>query len=184
MNRVARLLALGVAGWAALTAAALPAAAQPGGPCMLAPDTVLVPVLGPSAHGVQGLAMPGLESCSVREATHPSIAIYHISGPFEPGDLTAPLGPDQTGTPGTPRDADPGAEAPDRQGPGVQVTPVGGLGDGALFLTIPVGPDGAPLLSLRVQRGADVFAFNTPDAPDGQARLMAVARAVLTNLGA
>jgi hypothetical protein len=175
VNRVARLLVLGVTGWASLTAAVLPAAAQPGGPCALAPDAVLVSALGPSAHGVQGLTAPDLESCSVGEATHPSIAIYHISGPFGPDELTAPLGPGQTGAPGASRDVD-------QQGPDVQVTPADGLSDPAVFLKIPLG-DAGTLLVLRVQHGADVFAFNTPDAPDGQARLMALARAVLTNLG-
>jgi hypothetical protein len=175
VNRVARLLALAVAAGAALAVAGRPAAAAPGGPCALAPDAVLAPALGPAAHGVQGLDAPGLESCAVGEADHPSIAIYHLSGPFAPGDLTAPIGPDA---------AAPQTESPGQPGSGVQVTPVDGLGDPAVLLTIPAGPDGTPVLSLRVQHGADVFAFLTPDAPDGPARLLAVARVVLTNLAA
>jgi hypothetical protein len=42
--------------------------------------------------------------------------------------------------------------------------------------------DDAVLLSLRVQHGTEVFAFMTKDSADAQARLIALAKAVLENL--
>jgi hypothetical protein len=152
-----------------LIASNLPAAAQPGGPCALAPDAVLAQALGPSAHGTQGLSAPGLESCGVAAAGQPTISIYHITSGSDPEDLTAPIGPAKDG-------------AANQPATNVQVTPADGFGEGAIFLAIPVGGAGT-LISLRVQRGAEIYAFNTRDAPDAQATLMAVGKAVLESLG-
>jgi hypothetical protein len=87
---------------------------------------------------------------------------------LDPADLTAPIGPPQD-------------DAANQPAADVQVTPVDGFGDQAVFLSIPVG-DGGTVISLRVQRGAEIYAFNTQDAPDAQAKLIAVGTAVLANL--
>jgi hypothetical protein len=168
MNRMPQLLSAGVASCALLIASTLPTAAQPGGPCALAPDAVLAKALGPSAHGIQGLTAPDLESCGVAAAGKPNISIFHITIGSDPEDLTAPIGPTQ----------DAGADQPAQV---VQVTPVDGFGDQAVFIAIPVG-DAGTVISLRVQRGAEIYAFNTRDAPEAQATLMEVGRAVLDNL--
>jgi hypothetical protein len=168
MNRMPHMLCVGLASCALLFVSNLPAAAQPGGPCALAPDAVLAQALGPSAHGIQGLTAPGLESCGVTAAGQPTISIYHITGGLDPQDLTTPIGPAQDGD-------------SDQSATNVQVTPADGLGDQAAFLTIDVGEAGT-LLSLRVQRGAEIYAFNTRDAPEAQATLLQVGKAVLDNL--
>jgi hypothetical protein len=167
MNRMPQVISVGFASCALLMVSNLPAAAQPGGPCALAPDAVLAQALGPSAHGIQGLTAPGLESCGVAAAGQPTISIYHITTASDPEDLTAPIGGPQDGA--------------DQQASNAQVTPVDGFGDQAVFLTISVGEAGT-LRSLRVQRGAEIYAFNTRDAPEAQATLMAVGKVVLASL--
>jgi hypothetical protein len=169
MDRMPQMISVGFATCALLMVSSLTAAAQPGGPCALAPDAVLAQALGPSAHGIQGLTAPGLESCGITAAGQPTISIYHITVGSDPEDLTAPIGPAQDG-------------AADQSPANVQVTPADGFGDQAVFLSIPVGEAGT-LLSLRVQRGSEIYAFNTRDAPDAQATLMGVGKAVLDNLG-
>jgi hypothetical protein len=170
MKRATHLLAIVLSSATLLGAASWPAAAQPGGPCGIASDDVLAQALGPAAHGVQAFSVPGLESCSVSQgddANAAGITILHVSGPMTPQDLGAPIGP-----------AGGAGPAPDQ----IQRTPVDGIGDSALLLKIPVG-DAGVLVSLRVQRGADVYAFNTQDAADAPARLTALAQAVLASLG-
>jgi hypothetical protein len=61
--------------------------------------------------------------------------------------------------------------------PPIESTPVGGIGDSAVLLRIPV--DDQMLVSLRVQRGDDVYAFNGADAPETPDRLLTLAKAVL-----
>ena len=168
MLRMSQTLSVGFASCALLIASNLPASAQPGGPCALAPDAVLAQALGPTAHGIQGLTAPGLESCGVAAAGQPTISIYHITGGVDPDDLTAPIGPGQDG-------------AADQPTAKVQVTPADGVGDQAVFLTISVGEAGT-LLSYRVQRGAEIYAFNTRDAPEARSTLIEVGKAVLDNL--
>jgi hypothetical protein len=170
MKRATHLLAVVLSSATLLGAASWPAAAQPGGPCGIVPDDVLKQVLGPAAQGVQAFSVPGLESCSVSDggdASATGITILHVSGPMTPQDLGAPIGPAGS--------AGPSADQ-------IQRTPVDGIGDSALLLKIPVG-DAGVLDSLRVQHGADVYAFNTKDAPDAPARLTALAQVVLASLG-
>src|SRR5262249_8783346 len=143
MNRTPRIISVGFATCALLIGSSLPVAAQAGGPCAFAPDAVLAQALGPSTRGVQGLTAPGLESCGVATAGQPTISIYHITGGLDPDDLTAPIGTAQDG-------------AADQPSANVEVTPVAGFGDQAVFLTIPIGEAGT-LLSLRVQRGDEVY---------------------------
>lgn len=61
--------------------------------------------------------------------------------------------------------------------PPIERTPVSGIGNSAVLLRIPV--DDQILVSLRVQRGDDEYAFNAPDAPDTPERLVTLAKAVL-----
>jgi hypothetical protein len=88
--------------------------------------------------------------------------MFHISAP-EARDLTAPIGP------GAPIGTNDSA---------VRTVPVDGIGDSAMFLFIPV--NGGTLLSLRVQSGSDIYAFNAQDDPEAQATLLALANAVLS----
>ena len=61
--------------------------------------------------------------------------------------------------------------------PPIERTPVDEIGDSAVLLRIPV--DDQMLVSLRVQRGDDVYAFNAADAPETPDRLITLAKAVL-----
>ena len=59
----------------------------------------------------------------------------------------------------------------------VQVDPVSGLGDSAAYLHLVADTD--TMLSLRVQVGTTVYAFNARDTPGAPATLMALGKAVL-----
>jgi hypothetical protein len=122
------------------------------------PDVLLAQALGPGARAHQGLSIPGnLETCAIADGSgQASISVFHISGGF---------------------DADSVPAAPSSSGVDVEVTPAGGVGDSAMYLLIKL--DDGPLLSLRVQRGSDVYAFNTQDSPGARDRLMALAQATL-----
>ena len=160
MNRLHHLIALGLVS-GLLLASALPAAAQPGGPCTLVSNDALSAALGAPAQAVEAIAIPGLVSCGVLSDADDDISIMHITvapDALQDGSLTLP-----------------GMAEPSGQ---VQITPADGLGYSAEFLRIPV--DGDTLLSLRVQVGdSDVYAFNTRDAADAPARLTALGKAVL-----
>lgn len=82
--------------------------------------------------------------------------LIHITGSIDLSDTSLPGGPE----------------------PPIERTPVDGIGDSALLLRISVENTDV-LVSLRVQRGNEVFAFNTADAPDARDRLIALARVVL-----
>lgn len=139
---------------AALSVAAVATAAQSrGGPCSFVSDAVIAP-----AHAIETVRAPGLESCAVQDGAATPITILHISGPIDPADFV-----DESEASGAP--------------PPIERTPVDGIGDSALLLRIPV--DDQTLVSLRVQRGDDVYAFNTADAPETPARLITLAKAVL-----
>ena len=140
---------------AALSGAVVATAAQsgPGGPCSIVSDAVIAP-----AHAIQSVNVPGLESCAVQDGTATPITILHISGPIDPADMAG-----QGQASGPP--------------PAIERTQVDGIGDSAVLLRIPV--DDETLVSLRVQRGDDVYAFNGADAPETPDRLFALAKAVL-----
>jgi hypothetical protein len=135
------------------TAAAAAAQTAPGAPCSLVLDAVIAP-----AHAIETVKVPGFESCAVQDGAATPITILHISGPIDPADVT-----DQGQGPGA--------------APPIESTPVGGIGDSAVLLRIPV--DDETLVSLRVQRGDDVYAFNGADAPETPDRLLSLAKAVL-----
>jgi len=59
----------------------------------------------------------------------------------------------------------------------IETKPVAGIGDSAVLLRISI--DDQTLVSLRVQRGDDVYAFNGADAPETPDRLFSLAKAVL-----
>ena len=67
----------------------------------------------------------------------------------------------------------------DREGapPAIDTTPVDDIGDSAVLLRLRV--EDQTLVSLRVQRGDDVYTFNAADAPDTSDRLITIAKAVL-----
>ena len=161
VNRLHQALALGLASGGLLLASALPAAAQPGGPCTLASDDVVSAALGVGAQAFESISIPGLVSCGVRIAGDDNdMSMMHITS--TPNALL-----DSISMGG-------GAAATGQ----VEVTPADGLGYPAMFLRIPV--DGDTLLSLRVQVGdTDFYAFNAHDAADAPARLTALGKAVL-----
>lgn len=135
------------------TAAAALAQSGPGGPCSIVSDAVIAP-----ARAIQSVNVPGLESCAVQDGAATPMTIMHISGPIDPADM----GGDGEAS---------GASPP------IESTPVDGIGDSAVLLRIPV--DDETLVSLRVQRGHDVYAFNGADAPETPDRLITLAKAVL-----
>lgn len=138
------------------SAVATTAQSGPGGPCGIVSDAVIAP-----AHAIESVNVPGLESCAVQDGAATPLSILHISGPIDPADMA---------------DEGEGSGAP----PPIERTPVAGIGDSAVLLRIPV--DDQTLLSLRVQRGDDVYAFNGPDTPGTPDRLINLARAVLSGM--
>jgi hypothetical protein len=140
---------------AALSGTAVAAAAQsgPGGSCSMVSDAVIAP-----ARAFQSVNVPGLESCAVQDGAATPITILHISGPIDPADIA---------------DQGQGSGA----APAIERTPVDGIGDSAVLLRLPV--DDQTVVSLRVQRGDDVYAFNGADAPETPNRLLSLAKAVL-----
>lgn len=141
---------------AALSGTAVAAAAQSGlgGPCGIVSEAAIAP-----AHAIETVNVPGLESCAVEDGAATAITILRISGPTDPAADMAGQG----------------------QGfgaaPAIERTPVDGIGDSAVLLRIPV--DDQTVVSLRVQRGDDVYAFNGADAPETPDRLITLAKAVL-----
>jgi hypothetical protein len=113
------------------------------------------------AHAIQSVNVPGLESCAVQDGAATPITIMHISGPIDPADVAG-----QGQASGPP--------------PAIERTPVDGIGDSAVLLRIPV--DDQTLVSLRVQRGEDVYAFNGADEPETPGRLFALAKVVLAGV--
>lgn len=133
---------------------AIAAQSGPGGPCTIVPDAAIAP-----ARTIQSINVPGLESCAVQDGAATPLTIMHISGPIDPADMA--VEGQASGPP-----------------PAIDRTPVDGIGDSAVLLRIHV--DDQTLVSLRVQRGDDVYAFNGPDAPETPDRLITLARAVLS----
>jgi hypothetical protein len=161
MNRLVHALALGLTSGALLMTAALPAAAAPGGPCSFASDDVVSQALGTPSRAIQGLDDPDLQTCAVINPSGGSpLSIFKINASAV-DSMTAGL---------------PGADGSAPTQP-VQVDPVGGLGDSAAYLHIPV--DGDTMLSLRVQVGDTVYAFNAKETADAPATLMSLGKAVL-----
>ena len=122
-NRSYRLIALGLACGGLLLASALPAAAQPGGPCTLVSDDALSAALGAPAQAVEAIAIPGLVSCGVVSDANDDISIMHITA--APDALLA-------------GGSMPGMGEPSGQ---IEITPAAGLGYSAEFLRIPVDGD-------------------------------------------
>src|SRR5438105_14207399 len=80
VNRLHQAIALGLASGGLLLASALPAAAQPGGPCTLASDDVVTAALGVPARAVESIAIPGLVSCGVRSAADDAeCSVVHLT---------------------------------------------------------------------------------------------------------
>jgi hypothetical protein len=117
-------------------------------------DAVIAP-----AHAIQGLNAPGLESCAVQDDAAAPIAIYHISGPLDPDDSSAP---------------GPLAAALASNSESVAVA---GIGDSAVLQRGTIA--GKAVVSLRVQRADEVFAFIAEDSPGTADRLTALAKVVL-----
>jgi len=145
-----------------LFASALPAAATPGGPCSFASDDVVSQALGAPAHVIQAIESPDLQTCAVLNPNGGSpVSLFKINAQ---SDLLA--------------DAQlPGSDGAGPTNP-VQVEPVSGLGDSAVYLHLAVDTD--TMLSLRVQVGTTVYAFNAEDTPDAPATLLALGKAVLS----
>ena len=127
----------------------------------MAPDAVVSQALGPAAHSFQAVRTPDLEMCAVVEdESEDPLTIFRIHGSLNAGDI-----------PGVPGQA---------TGIVIDATPVDGIGDSAALIHLQAS-DGA-LLSLRVQRGDNVYAFIAKDALDSQPKLFALAQAVIANL--
>jgi hypothetical protein len=151
MNSLSRVVVVTTIAVSGLFAGGLPAAAQAGGACTFVSDAAIAP-----ARAIQSIYVPGMESCAVLDDSGDAdTSILHITGPID--------------TTGLPTD--------DASAAAIESTPVDGFGGSAMLLRIPV--DDATLLSLRVQRGDEVFGFNTKDGPDSASRLLTLAQKVL-----
>ena len=161
MIPLSRVVALGLTTGALLIGSTVSAAAQDLPACTIAPDSVVVAALGPSAHSLGGFSSPGSDICAV-SVDGTKIAIMHLSD-FQAGDT----GDMPAGAPGASR------AAPD-QLLGM-LTKIDGIGDDAVLAT-----NGSDYM-LVVKRGRDVFTFGGHGLADGQTKLVALATAVLAN---
>jgi len=175
VNLLCTLVALSLSAGVALLA--LPTsslAAQENQPCPFATDSAVSQALGNPVQGVADPGTPpGYDSCEFADVT-----LIRQSGAFAPGQAglaglaqNVVLGlPESVATQvaglGAGRTLDL---------PGYQIATPLDLGDAALWVkNSSLGVD-----ALVIQRGADVFALQVLDGPDAQARMTALARAVL-----
>src|SRR5712692_7817397 len=134
MNRLFALVSCGLL----FSVSALPAAAQPGGPCSLISDAALSQVLGSPAHVLSLMSNPIAASagtmgvadmCYAQLGGQNVVMITHMVGLPTPGDANGVLamtqgGPTSVGSGG-------GQLDPSK----LTTTPISGLGDAAMLLT-------------------------------------------------
>jgi hypothetical protein len=155
---------------------ALPAAAQPGGPCPIIPDDALTQLLGSPQHAVSVFATaPSVDSgtgphvtatCVVGQTAQNAVVMTHMVGVQSPGDLSGTPSLTQ-GTPGG-IPIDPSAAT---------TTQISGLGDAAVLLTTNRGDQ--PFAMLVVWSGSDGYSFQATGLSDAQTTLTGLAQAVL-----
>jgi len=165
-----------------LLASALPVAAQTQTlSCPIADDALATRALG---LGVSGQAIqtnvPGLDACDFEDTSGTAITVSRQNGAFGSYTTSGVAALAAMFIPDLPDTAQAQIAALSQTGikvtlPGFELSSLGGLGDAALWVKSDSGD------SLLAQRGADAYAFETDDAPDAQAKLTALARAVLSN---
>ena len=159
--------------------AALPVAAQASS-CPIADDAVVATAIGSSvqSHAASTIA-PGLIACNFEDARGSEIGVSRQVDAFAPGDPTGAAGLAVMFLTDVPDAARSQFAALNQIGmrvfvPGYELSSLNGVGDAALW----VKSDAIDILFL--QRGNDVYAFETDDIQDAQPKLTALAQAVLT----
>jgi hypothetical protein len=160
---------------------ALPVAAQTQTlSCPIADDALAVRALGVGARG-EGIQtnIAGLDACDFEDASGTAITVSRQNGAFGSYTTSGVAALAAMFIPDLPDTAQAQIAALSQTGakvalPGFELSSLSGLGDAALWVKSDSGD------SLLAQRGADAYAFETDDAPDAQAKLTALARAVLT----
>ena len=190
LKRMSRFFAL-VGGTALLSiclvAAALPVAAQPGGPCSLISDDALSSALGTAVHGMgmisnnpataAGDGPAVVDMCLAQLGSdNNALIIVHMVGVQAPGDVSGMMGLTQGGTAGI--GGGTGAIDPSL----LSMTQISGLGDTAVLLS--GAPNGQLYANLIVWRGTEGFSLTGTGLSDPQTSLTAVAQAILATLPA
>ena len=172
-----RLLATICGGLVVLAHGALPAAAQPGGPCSLVSDDALSRALGTSAHALGIVSNPAAatvgqtaiaEMCVTQLSGDNALMITHMVGVQSPGDASAALSMSQRGPLTGLSAIDPAI---------LTTTPISGLGDTAVLLS--GNEDGQSYGVLVVWRGTEGFSLIGSGLTDPQTSLTGVAQAIL-----
>jgi hypothetical protein len=180
MNRLISLVCGGVVLGASVLAGALPAAAQPGGPCGLVSDDALSAALGQPVHAIgmlsNGSAVGGgpavADMCIAPLGGQNAIMITHVVGVQTPGDLS--------GTPSLPQGGAGSLAGLAAVDPSLlTVTQLSGLGDAAVLMT--GNPNGQLYGNLMVWRGGESFSIVGTGLTDLQTSLPGVAQALLAN---
>jgi hypothetical protein len=159
-------------------ASALPVAAQGSG-CPIADDALVSVAVGASVTGhAANTIVPGLVACNFEDARGGEIGVTRQVGAFGPNDPTGPAALAAMFVSDVPDAVQAQFAALNQAGiqisaPGYELASPTGLGDAALWVKT------TDLASLFVQRGTDVYAFETDDPQDAQARLTALAQLVL-----
>lgn len=163
-----------------LVAGALPAAAQPGGPCSMISDDALTQALGSPAHAIGITSNPNAasagepmvaEMCVAQLGGDNALMITHMVNVQAPGDVSSMLAGAQAGPIAALANVDPSL---------LTATPVSGVGDIAVLLS--GTKDGKPYGILSAWRGTDGFSLIASGAADPQTSLPAVAQAILALL--
>jgi hypothetical protein len=170
---------------ALLAGPCLPALAQ-SSPCPILSDSAATAALGGPVQTAasSGLA-PGLDSCDFVDSSGTDYVVSRQVGAFQPGEPTGALMlvlkylPDLTDQTQAQLVAL-GQAGASVSVPGYDIASVPGMGDAAVWITNKTDPT-AVEDSLLVERGSDVIGLGAPDAPDTQAKLNALAQAILSN---
>jgi hypothetical protein len=171
-----RFVATVCSGLIVLAAGALPAAAQPGGPCSLVSDDSLSQALGTTAHalgiisnsaGASGQSTIA-DMCVAQLGGDNNLMITHMINVQAPGDASAALSIAQGGPLGGLAAVDPAL---------LTTTPITGLGDTAVLLS--GTKNGSTYGILVVWRGSEGYTLIGSGLADPQTNLTGVAQAIL-----
>jgi hypothetical protein len=171
-----RFVATVCSGLIVLAAGAVPAAAQPGGPCSLISDDALSQALGASAHAMGLISNSAAASsgqatvadmCVAQLGGNNSLMITHTVSVQAPGDASAALSIAQSGAFGGAA-VDPAL---------LSTTLISGLGDTAVLLS--GTKDGSTYGVLVVWRGSEGYTLIGSGLADPQTNLTGVAQAIL-----
>jgi hypothetical protein len=156
-------------------------------PCSLVTEAVVSQAIGGPVEGHADIGLPvGLDACEFIDQNGADFGVSRERNAFGAGEQGGAAALAQRYVPDLPEEAHAQISALSQAGmsialPGYQIAAVGGVGDSAVWVKTELQP-GSTLDSLIVQRGADAFAFDVDDVPDGLAQLTRLAQAVLSNV--